>query len=234
MFLWQQLHILWRSSTSMELWPASLGHSCERRIDPRGNRRTVRMVGNEPRMTAKEVRAELQDESTSFSDRTICHVLSERVASMEADPGGLHFWKTNIKKKARQEFAQHLYWQATILLLDRCIKPGAFRQVASALCLWNRSFQRKEQHPLQWNMEEAGYGLGLLCCGWHAVPWICAGHNDISTWSRPAGTGCLESVQDTMTSQHDQGLLEQRAAQGQKALSQLQVLQQDSDPKHTS
>lgn len=60
------------------------GQGRKRKVDHRLNRRIVRMVEKEPRITAKEIQAELQGEGTSSV------AFSAKMGSMKVDPG-LHF-----------------------------------------------------------------------------------------------------------------------------------------------
>ncbi len=53
------------------------GHDRKRKIDPRLNRKIVRMVEKEPKITAKEIQAELQCQGTSVSDHTTRRFFSQ-------------------------------------------------------------------------------------------------------------------------------------------------------------
>lgn len=76
----------------------------KRKIDERFQRKILRMVDKEPRLTSKQVQAALQSEGTTVSTRTICRCLKEK---------GLYGriprktpLLTQRHKKARLEFAK--------------------------------------------------------------------------------------------------------------------------------
>ena len=161
------------------------------------------MVTKEPRTTSNKIRGEHQGQGTSVSDRTISRCLSQ------SRPRRTPLLKAN-HKKARLEFAKMYIDKpqgfCENVLLDRWDKTGAFWQVTSALCSQTQklSIQRKEHCTYCETWKRLGYVLGLLCCIWHRVFWICAGYNEISRLSRHSGAKC--------------------AAQCKKAWSQSQVM----------
>ncbi|MGH0114963.1 UNVERIFIED_CONTAM: hypothetical protein FKN15_065887 [Acipenser sinensis] len=142
------------------------------------------MVEKEPRITAKEIQAELQGEGTSVSDCTIRRFLSE---------SGLHGRRSRrtqlLKgkhKKARLEFAKmHIdmpqsFWE-NVLWTDE-----------SKLELFGKSHQfyvhRQKNEPFKEK---------------NTIPTVKHGGGSVMFWGCFAapGTGCLESVQGTMKSQ---------------------------------
>lgn len=196
------------------------GHGRKRKIDPRVNRRIVRMVEKEPRITAKEIQAELQGEGTSVSDRTIRRFLSE---------SGLHGRRPRrtplLKekhKKARLEFAKmHIdkpqsFWE-NVLWTDE-----------SKLELFGKSHQLYVHRRKNEAFKEK-----------NTIPTVKHGGGSVMFWGCFAapGTGCLESVQGTMKSQDYQGILERNVLPSVRKLCLSRrswVLQQDNDPKHTA
>lgn len=53
------------------------GCSCKRKIDDKLKRQIIQMVTKEPKTTSKEIRGEIKGQSSSLSDYTIRHCLSQ-------------------------------------------------------------------------------------------------------------------------------------------------------------
>ena len=135
-------------------------YGCQRKMDPRLNRRIVWIVGEKPKTTAKEKPDELQSEGTSVSDRTNCCFLSV---------SGLHGKRprrTSILKgkhtKAILEFAKmhvdkpQFFWE-NVLRIDES-KLGLF---CSSMFTDKKIYIiRKEHHTLP---QYSPGGNGKLC-----------------------------------------------------------------------
>jgi len=78
------------------------------------------------------------------------------------------------------------------------------------------SLQRKKHLPHSQTWRRFSDVLGLLCCLWHWVPWMCSWRHEIRRLPRHFGAQC--------------------STQCQKAGSPSKVmgLEHDNDPKHTS
>lgn len=107
------------------------GRGRKRKIDHRLRRRIVRMVEKEPRITAKEVQAELQGQGTSVSDRTIHRFLTESWLHGRR-PRRTPFLKQN-HKNSRLKFAK-MHMDKPQSIWKNVLWTDESKLVTSALC----------------------------------------------------------------------------------------------------
>lgn len=135
----------------------------KRKIDERFQRKIVRMVDKEPRLTSKQVQAVLQSEGTTVSTRTIRRRLNEK---------GLYGriprktpLLTQRHKKARLEFAK------TYLRKPKTFWKNVLWSDETKVELFGNRHQhrvyRKEHGPYSQTWRRFPDVLGLLCCLWH-------------------------------------------------------------------
>lgn len=192
----------------------------KRKIDERFQRKIVRMVDKEPRLTSKQVQAVLQSEGTTVSTRTIRRRLNEK---------GLYGriprktpLLTQRHKKARLEFAK------TYLR-----KPKTFWKNV----LWSDEtkvelFGKRHQHRVYRKENEAFKEK-------NTVPTVKHGGGSLMFWGcfAASGTGLLDRVHGIMKSEDYQQILQRNVGPSVRKLGLPQrswVFQQDNDPKHTS
>ncbi|KAI4888813.1 hypothetical protein NFI96_005447 [Prochilodus magdalenae] len=192
----------------------------KRKTDERFQRKIVRTVDKEPRLTSKQVQAALQSEGTTVSTRTIRRRLNEK-GLFGRIPRKTPLL-TQRHKKARLEFAK------TYLR-----KPKTFWKNV----LWSDEtkvelFGKRHQHRVYRKKNEAFKEK-------NTVPTVKHGGGSLMFWGcfAACGTGLLDRVHGIMKSEDYQQILQHNVGPSVRKLGLPQrswVFQQDNDPKHTS
>ena len=140
------------------------------------------MVEKAPQSTAKQIQADLQTQGTTVSTRTIRLQLNER---------GFYGRRSRrtplLRERETQEsptgVCQNTPEQAKILLgecpVDRWDQIRAFWWSTSSPCLQKTKWSLQGNYHLPYSQTWRKFSdvLGLLCCLWHWVPWMCAWHH---------------------------------------------------------
>ena len=133
----------------------------------------------------KKIWADLQTQGTTVSARTICRHLNE-MGRYGRRP---HCWQ---RHKARLEFAitylrkPKSFWE-NVMWTDEPKYSFLVKHITVLFTENERGLQRKEHVPYGqrwWRFTDV---LGLLCCFWHQMPWLCAWHHEI--WRLPKNFG---------------------------------------------
>lgn len=143
----------------------------KRKIDERFQRKIVRMVDKEPRLTSKQVQAVLQSEGTTVSTRTIRRRLNEKglygriprktpLLTQRHKKARLEFAKTYLRKP--KTFWKNVLWsdETKVELFGKRHQHRVYRGKKQGL-------QRKEHGPHSQTWRRFPDVLGLLCCLWH-------------------------------------------------------------------
>ncbi len=173
------------------------------------------MVDKEPRLTSKQIQADLQTQGTTVSARIIRHRLNERDAMV-----GDHCWHKGIKK---QDWSlPKLMWQnhnpSGECTVDRWDKVELFGKGHHGTVYRKRNEAFKEKNT---------------------VPTVKHGGGSKMFWGcfTASGTGCLDCVNGIMKSDDYQRILGRNVVASVRKLHLHQrswVFQQDNDPKRTS
>ncbi len=151
------------------------------------------MVDKEPRLTSKQIQADLQTQGTTVSARTIRHHLNEKghygrrprrtpLLTQRHKKARLEFDKTYVTKP--QSFWENVLWtdETKVELFGKGHHGTVYRKR-------NEAFKEKNTVPTV----KHGGGSKMLCCFWHWVPWLCERYHEI--WWLPKNFGAQRSGQ---------------------------------------
>ncbi len=196
------------------------GRGRKSKINEKLQQRIVRMVDKEPRLTSKQIQADLQTQGTTVSARTIRRHLSEKG----------HYGRrprrtpllTQSHKKARLEFAKtyvtkpQSFWDNVLWTDETKVEIFGKGHHGTVYRKRNEAFKEKNTVPTV----KHGGGSKMF--------WGCFA---------ASGTGCLDCVNGIMKSDDYQRILGRNVVASVRKLHLHQrswVFQQDNDPKHTS
>ncbi len=192
------------------------GRGRKSKINEKLQQRIVLMVDKEPRLTSKQIQADLQTQGTAVSARTLCCHLNEKgrygrrpLLTQRHIKARLEFAKTYVTKP--QSFWENILWtyETNVELFGKGHHDTVYRKRSEA-------FKEKNRVPTV----KHGGGSKMF--------WGCFA---------ASGTGCFDCVNGIMKSDDYQRILGRNVVASVRKLHLHQrswVFQQDNDSKHTS
>ncbi|KAL0166161.1 hypothetical protein M9458_038005, partial [Cirrhinus mrigala] len=166
------------------------GRGRKSKINEKLQQRIVRMVDKEPRLTSKQIQADLQTQGTTVSARTVCHHLNEK-GRYGRRPRRTPLL-TQRHKKARLEFAKtyvtkpQSFWENVLWTDKTKVELFGIGHHGTVYRKRNEAFKEKKTVPTV----KHGGGSKMF--------WGCFA---------ASGTGCLDCVNDIMKSDDYQRIL---------------------------